>query len=191
MTGFSDGYLGSLEKYILSYNRRHSAQNKRAIGALAAYLSINDPAFAYNASFLQVKFAKFEEFCQRAKDRFQVLQKINEDNLLEGIQKHHNLEKLTLIDGIWKIQITNESTGSTCQLAEEFWQEQTSLESRPEKILYYLRWEKEFKRYCFVISGRQALDGFQADPSIYKEYAQGCNQLIEKLREVLNPHEKE
>lgn len=180
-----------LEKCILSNDKRFTAQIRSIIESFSTYLSVADSAYSYNASFLQAKFARFEEFCRQANMRYQIIQGLNAEGLLERLWKQNELEEISLMDGMWKIEITQKAPAPACHLAKAVWKEKINPESDPKDVLYCLEWAEADRRQCFVVSGRQAMSGFHVDQPLYGDFSQGCDQLIDRLKEVLKSHEED
>lgn len=188
MANESEHSYDKLESFILSHDKPFSAQIMSVIESLSTYLSVADSAYSYNASFLQVKFARFEGFCQQAYARYKTLEKLNARELLEQLWRENAPDEIALTDGMWRIEITGKVPAPTCHLAIAFWKERIKPAPKPEDVLYCLEWLKEDRRQCFAISGRQAMSSFYVDQSSYGDYAQGCNRLIDRLKEVLKLH---
>lgn len=191
MANDSEHSYDMLERCILTYDKPFSEQIVNIMESLSTYLSVADSAYSYNASFLPVKLVRFEEFCQQAHTRYQTLEKLNAKELLEQLWEGNALDEIALTDGMWRIEITGKAPEPTCHLAKAFWKERIRPAPQPEDVLYCLEREKADRRQCFAVSGRQAMSGFCVDLSAYGDFAQGCNQLIDKLKEVLKPREKD
>ena len=190
MANDSEHSYDMLKRCILSHDKSFSEQIVNVIESLSTYLSVADSAYSYNASFLQIKLFRFEEFCQQAYTRYQTLEKLNAKGLLEQLWKDNEPDEIALTDGMWRIEITKKAPEPTCHLAKAFWKERIKPAPQPEDVLYCLEWEETDRRQCFGVSGRQAMSGFRVDQPLYDDCAQGCNQLIYRLREVLKPHGK-
>ncbi len=176
-------YRDSLEKCILDYHILPE-NSRRVIAAFSTYLVVSDAAYAYNASFLPVKFDLFEKFFLYARTRYELLQKISDQSLIDDLRKIY-AEGFTLTDGIWEIAVTRKNTKPVVHLRENFWQEKMVPEAKRGEIKYCLEWTKTNDQFCFVVTGNQAKVEFCADRNEYNGFSQGCDILIQKLKEVL------
>lgn len=175
-------YRNSLEDCILGYHAMPQ-KSKKVIAAFSTYLVVSDAAYAYNASFLPVKFDSFEKFCLYAKRRYTLFQKISVQSLIDDLRKIYS--EFILTDGMWEISVTKKNTSPIVHLRENFWREKMIMEAKRGEIKYCLEWTKANDRFCFVVTGNQAKAGFYADPIVYNDSSQGCDKLLRKLKEVL------
>lgn len=169
MANDSEHSYDMLERCILSHDNSFSEQIVNVIESLSTYLSVADSAYSYNASFLSVKFARFEEFCQQAYTRYQTLEKLNAKGLLEQLWRENALDEIALTDGMWRIEITEKAPEPICHLAKAFWKERIKSAPQPEDVLYCLEWVEADRRQCFAVSGRQAMSGFCVNQMLYSD----------------------